>query len=476
MEPNRKDEEAPETRQKEDLFPFDPKFRNEGPEMRPNGSGEAAKPAPKMSGKQKLWITLLIVVCMLFSFGLGLFCYQFVNSEIGLFIRLKDMVERYYYEDPSNEDLILAAGKGMLQSLDPYSTMLSPREVYDLLYPAIREEPSYGVSFYRDYDGGPIKVYEVAIGSSGYEAGLMRGDRILAVNGTALQDGISNADFLALIGSDGATLQARRNDAGEETEFEAILQPKTYTTTFVDYYFKGNDGVVTNMSQKYIESKAVDQLDGGVGYLRLTEFSSAGTNGEITAAKDFQNAMRLFRSVYGGKGKLVLDLRDNPGGQNDIAASIASYLLYDGAQTRLKVTTLRGRDDAVIETTYTDSVYADYFDVSADSPQIVCLTNGNSASASELILGAMLDYGTCVQVGSASYGKGIAQGILPVSGNITIVVDGETVTSYYAAYLTIARFYTPVTDRCHHGQPYVPAAENQTQSLKDAVLRANEIL
>ena len=474
MEPNRENKEQTEGFNNDDLFPFEEKYRNEPPK-RPSGGG-ATTTVPKLSGKQKALIAILLVICMVCAFGLGLFSYQFVNSDVGLFIRLKNMVERYYYEDPSSEDLILAAGKGMLQSLDAYSTMLSPREVYDLLYPEIREEPSYGVRFYREYDGGPIKVYAVAIGSSGYEAGLMRGDKVLAVNGTVLKDGVSNADFLALVGKNGATLKVSRLDNEVTTEFEAVLQPTTYTPTFVDYYFKADNGVVrSNMSQKYVESKGVASLNDGIGYLRLTEFSTAGTHAEITAAKDFERAMLEFRAVYGGKGKLVLDLRDNPGGQNDIAAAIASFLLYDGNQTHLKVTTLRGKGDAVIETTYTDSVYADYFDVSATTPQIVCLTNGNSASASELILGAMLDYGTCVQVGSGSYGKGIAQGILPVSDNVTIEVNGEKVTSYYAAYLTIARFYTPLSDECHHGKPYLPSAENQTKSMKGAVLRANEI-
>ncbi len=446
-----------------------PQFSCGGPASGERPSGQTGSPLKKTT---KIAFGVLAVVLAVLIFFFGVFCSKFFGSDASMLNEIYRTIQRYYYEDPDNEELIMAAGKAMVESLDRYSTFLSPLEYYELMNPTSGKS-KLGASYTRK-DGGDIVVYDVNIGSGAYDAGLRRGDVVLAVNGIGVTSSMTNAEFLQQVNRS-ATLQVRRTDAdGAEQIYTYSVAEKEYTFTFVEYYFRAGGNVTTNMSDAYREYAKVDALSDGIGYLRLTEFMSEGENDEILASKDFANAMDLFRSVYGGKGKLVLDLQNNPGGRIDVAADIASYLLYRPDSKRLKLSVLRTRNNAGEETYYTDSVYEQYFDVTAAGKQIVCLTNGNSASASEMLLGAMLDYQTAEHVGTSSYGKGIAQSIVPIQ-RATIVYDGQEVESYYAVYLTVARFFTPVGNVCMHGIPYQPAAGNVQKTYEQQMQRANAL-
>ena len=103
------------------------------------------------------------------------------------------------------------------------------------------------------------------------------------------------------------------------------------------------------------------------------------------------------------------------------------------------------------------------------------LADSGSASASEMLLGAVTDYKTAVHVGTKTYGKGIAQGVIPLKA-AQANINGEIVDSYWAAYMTYVKFFTPVSDVCHHGTGFEPEPENVAETYDGMIQRALEIL
>ncbi|MEG2158532.1 MAG: S41 family peptidase, partial [Clostridia bacterium] len=242
---------------------------------------------------------------------------------------------------------------------------------------------------------------------------------------------------------------------------------------FIEYYFGAEK---TNCSPKTQSIRNLQQVSHDTGYIRISEFSAISYNKEgvtvtTSASKEFALAMDMFKSL--GKKYLILDLKENPGGDIEIAKEIASFLIYNkvegASQKNLRVTSLIGKNINEIYTV--TSQYSNYFDVTGDTKdtphnKISILTDGNSASASELLTGAILSYGTGVQVGSTTYGKGIAQTAIPLTKYPkTIEVNGTQITSYYAIYLTIAKYYLPDEQNTNiHGVGLTPLAENIVES------------
>ena len=103
------------------------------------------------------------------------------------------------------------------------------------------------------------------------------------------------------------------------------------------------------------------------------------------------------------------------------------------------------------------------------------LTNDNTASASEMLIGAMLDYGTAVQVGTTTYGKGIGQGVIQIKP-ATAVIGGVEYDSFWAAYITYVKFFTPVSNKCMHGIGFAPCESNVAESFEDQMTKALQVL
>ena len=204
-----------------------------------------------------------------------------------------------------------------------------------------------------------------------------------------------------------------------------------------------------------------------IGYIRITSFEETTlSDGTITSAEnEFKEALIDFK--LSGKTKLILDLKGNPGGYVDSAVDIAQYLVYSEQGGRLQVTTLKNRNDQIIANHYIDETYyAEYFSTDLTEKSIVVLTDGNSASASELLLGAMLDYDTALQMGMTTFGKGIAQYCIPIERYpVTILVNGEQVESYFAIYFTAAKYYLPNGDNIHQ-VGLTPDVEYQAQDYQ----------
>ncbi len=263
---------------------------------------------------------------------------------------------------------------------------------------------------------------------------------------------------------------------------------------YVEYYFAGSAGQkYTNLSTRNqynaqhntYELRHLDQLPQGTGYVRIDQFmydSYADASGEIqiasTAATEFAQVMKLFKQL--GLKHLVLDLKGNPGGSVDVVCNIAGMLVTDAKLTddekasvtskdkktlgQLRITSLVPRNSADAEYEYRSSTYDNWFDTPSDTCDIVVWTDENSASASELLTGTLLDYKTAVQMGTCTYGKGIAQTIIPLTNYTgTVTTASGNTTWCFAIYYTFAEYYSPLGINIQ-GKGYSP--EDKYNNLK----------
>ena len=295
------------------------------------------------------------------------------------------------------------------------------------------------------------------------------------------------------------------NEVAVEVKRGQPSASESETINYVNYYFGADN---TNLSTtvadlspvqngvrlySYTSGKSTHELLGlasldsfnashpnnKVGYIALTEFS-----GDATANVDEQFVAALQRFKASGCKKLVLDLKGNPGGNVVYAVNIAGRLTYNFANLKgvtdkngeYKITTLVNNKNKSIpyycNTNYSDyyanftaTHYGDFFNAESGKNKcnIAVWTDGNSASASELVTGALKDYGAAVQMGTCTYGKGIAQTIETLNRyKQTFSVNGTSVTMPWAVYFTVDKYYTPADSNFTnnlHGKGLTPGAE-----------------
>jgi carboxyl-terminal processing protease len=210
-----------------------------------------------------------------------------------------------------------------------------------------------------------------------------------------------------------------------------VMEQAEYSANFVYYY--------VDEEHKKIDAELSKDFSSGLpadtAYIKLTEFTSP-------AETQFKTAMDAFKAA--GKKKLVLDLRDNPGGSTVTLGEIAGYLLYDKTapdKKDINIFVAKYKDGSTEEYKTSGNRYAEYFGgYDAEDKKITVLVNGSSASAAEALSCAILDYGTGTLVGTTTYGKGVMQRTIPL------------VTIQYYLKVTVATYYSPVrTDFTLHG-------------------------
>lgn len=297
---------------------------------------------------------------------------------------------RTEYVDPVTEDaLVASAARGMVTGLDPHSRLLDAAE-----YEQVRISTSghyTGVGLEVRGDGDQVVVVAPIPGSAAERAGLRAGDVLVSVDAEPVTAATLDATIRRLRGAPGTAVDvtARRAD---------VLLP-----------FRLLRGPVQ------VQSVRAAPLGDGLGYVRITQFS------DRTAA-DLARALRDLRAADGGLRGLVLDLRDNPGGVLDAAVAVADAFLEQGV-----IVSASGRTrDARFRRDATPG------DLLAGAPLAV-LVNGNSASAAEIVAGALHDHGRATLLGARTFGKGSVQTVLPLS-------DGR------ALKLTTSRYFTPAGD------------------------------
>src|SRR3984957_514983 len=310
------------------------------------------------------------------------------SHMLELFGDVLDQVDRQYVSEVDDKKLIQSAMQGMLTSLDPHSDYLTP-EAYGDLQDQTRGEYG-GLGLEIQSEDGAVKVISPIDGTPAAKGGIKPGDFILAVDGENIL-GMSVSDAVKQMrGKPGEavtlTIGREKSDPFDVKLVREIIQPKSVTA----------------------------KMEGDFGYVRLAGFNEKATDETLAAIKDLQAKNPQMRG-------LILDLRNNQGGLLDQAVGVAGLFLNGG-----EVVSQRGRDPQDIER-YDSKGH----DVLNGLPLVV-LINAGTASASEIVSGALQDRHRASIVGVTSFGKGSVQTVIPLRGGL----DG-------AVKLTTARYYTP---------------------------------
>lgn len=308
---------------------------------------------------------------------------------------IEDVIEEYYYQDADIDVDAMTEGMyaGMVNSLgDPYSVYYTEEEWNDLMQET--EGVYYGIGAYLmiDPNTGLGKISGVIDNTPAQESGLRADDLLYLV------DGVSTMGM-------------------ELSEIVSMVKGEEGTTVHLTIYREGeSDYLEVDVERRKIESPTVnyEMLENDIGYIQITEFDEVTTD-------QFTEALAVIKGS-GAKG-LILDLRGNPGGSLNVVVDIAREILPKGLIV------------------YTEDKYGQRDEYTCDGKRelnipLVVLVNGNSASASEILAGAIQDYKKGVLVGTTTFGKGIVQRVLPLT-------DGT------ALKLTISSYYTPKGNNIH---------------------------
>ena len=314
---------------------------------------------------------------------------QEIYDYLKTYSEVLNIIKATYVDDVQESDLITASIKGMLESLDPHSSYLTPEAYKELQTEAKGEFRGVGVEV-TVKNGFPTVIAAIE-DTPAWKAGLKPGDQIVKIDGKLVQN-MSPAAVLKLTRGEKGTLLTL------SVMREEFTRPKD---------FKLVRDVTVIKSVKYT------MLDDKYGYLRIRQFDQH-TTGELDLA-----LKELNKTAKGGSVKgLVLDLRNDPGGLLDQAVQVADRFLGDGL-----ITYIQGRNYEK-ETLVAHSQSSDYLG------PLVVLVNEGSASGAEIVAGALQDAKRAVIVGTKTFGKGSVQTILPLE-------DGS------AVQLTTAKYYTP---------------------------------
>lgn len=296
-----------------------------------------------------------------------------------------DLVHRYYVEDVKEQDLVAGAINGMLHELDPYSEYIPAQEVEDFQK---RTSGNYeGVGVGLDIQDGYLVVISPFENSPAYEAGIRPGDRILEVNGKSTKGWSSTRAVKELTGpaETDVTLVVLHTDGTQETL--TITRRRIYVPTVRGWRRNTVDG-----GWDYILD-----AEHGVGCLRISQFT-----GETVAELDRAIETLLTQNMQA----LVLDLRSNPGGLMSAAVETVDRMIDGGVVVR----TRGAKSPEQAEHAHAENTYRRF--------HLVVMIDQGSASASEIVAGALQDHHRAVIVGTRSWGKGSVQRIirLPDSG------------------------------------------------------------
>lgn len=304
------------------------------------------------------------------------------------FSMVYDLIQHNYVRDVSNDELTNGALKGMLENLDPHSTFLSEKEFKEM-----RENTAgefFGVGIEISHENGQVTVVTPIEDTPAYKAGVLPGDIILAVDGVPTQD-LSPQEVVGKI----------RGPKGSEVEL-LILHKGS----------KAPSNIMIKRDAIPVASVKARFLEDGYLWVRLTRFSERTTS-------DLQDAIRNARRQTKVKG-IILDVRNNPGGLLDQAVSVSDVFLYDGT-----IVSMRGKQGSQEK-----EFKASRGRNKVDEPMVV-LVNSGSASAAEIVAGALQDRKRAVLLGERTFGKGSVQQVMPIPGTGT------------AIKLTTALYYTP---------------------------------
>mgnify|MGYP005676141517 CR=1 FL=1 len=312
---------------------------------------------------------------------------QETYKQLNLFGDVFQRVQEQYVEEVTDKKLIESAISGMLQSLDPHSSYLSAESYKDMQVKTKGKFGGLGIEI--TMEDGVVKVVSPIDDTPAAKAGMQSGDLIIGVDGESIRGLTINESVSKL-----------RGPVGSKVIITVVRDKK--------------DPYEVEIRRDIIKIKSVKHsIIKNIGYVRLTTFSDTTTSG-------LEKAVNEIKKNVGDEFEgLILDLRNNPGGLLNQSISVADTFLNQG-----EIVSTQGRKDDD-----TSRVFAKKGDL-IDGKPLMVLINSGSASASEIVAGALKDHSRAIIIGTRSFGKGSVQSIIPLAGN-------------GAMRLTTARYFTP---------------------------------
>ena len=376
---------------------------------------------------KKKTVFLLVIATAVVTLNATIFAFYALmgfnaqkTKDVLRFFGALRFIETQYVRDVDYTNLIDGAISGMVKTLDdPHSIYLDPK-MYELM--RSHTEGSFGgVGIVMGFKDNKITVISVMEGTPSEAAGIKTGDEIIAVDGTPTNEIEPEEVVLHIRGEIGTDVTLKIRRAGEEDKDYVVRRATIQVHTVAGQMLPDTDGI---------------------GYIRIASFSEH-------TADEFKDAYRALEKD-GVKG-MIIDLRENPGGLVTSCVAIANMIVPKGP---------------VVSVVQKDGTREEYkSELSEEKYPLVVLIDGNSASASEILAGALQDTGAATIVGETSYGKGSVQVILPL-------YDDD------ALKLTIAKYYTP-SGRSIDGTGIEPdvRVEPQADSAQDAqLLKAIDVM
>lgn len=352
-----------------------------------------ATPKETYSSSRSIYMILLGIIMMIGVVGIVISpsksqtTRDTVYQDLSLFGEVFESIRKNYVEPVNDRDLIHSAINGMLTSLDPHSSFLTSED-FDQMQERTRGEFG-GLGIEITMEDGFVKVVSPIDDTPAARAGIKSGDLIIGIDGQNVL-GMTLGEAVDLmrgqIGSE-ITVTIKR---GDDAPFEITLERDVIKMRSVRYDSYGD-----------------------VGYIRITNFTEQTTPGLLNAMDDLRE--EHGKNLIG----VILDLRNNPGGLLSEAISVTDAFLDQG-----EIVSTRGRNESSAS-----RYFARKGDISNGLP-VVVLINSGSASASEIVAGALKDHKRALIMGTRSFGKGSVQSIVPIGRDA-------------AMRLTTARYYTP---------------------------------
>jgi len=335
---------------------------------------------------KKNFLTIFFLLCFIFTQGVNS-KENDIYKKVDLFGEVLEKINKEYVDEINQSESMDSAINGLLQSLDPYSSYMSPEIFSDMQTETSGEFGGLGIEV--GMESGLVKVISPIDDTPASRAGIKAGDYIVKINDTQVQ-GKSLSEAVDLM----------RGPVGSGIELTIRRRGTKKALTF-------------NIVREIIQIKSVkaDILDKNIGYIRLTSFNE-------NSAEQIEKEIKVLEKNESIKA-YILDLRNNPGGLLSQAIRISDFFLDNG-----EIVSTKSR-----KASENRKWFAKQGDL-IKGKTLVVLINYGSASASEIVAGALKDHKRAILLGENSYGKGSVQSIIPLKNNGAI-------------RLTVAKYYLP---------------------------------